>query len=349
MGAQTRFRGFLVPLAAVSMILSTLGQSVFIKSRPKKIEWILIGNQMERETISNELMSESRDLQTRTTFAQFRKDYHNLTANGSGTRGVAVGDIEENTDIEMDELLKFRERGERVIPLLSWCEQELQRIPPELIHTEWLIQAEGFGLRPGRTSWRIKRCGDVTGAMALILITAPLMMIAAAMIWLEDRGPVLYQQIRTGLYGRPIRIFKLRSMRVDAERNGAQWATKGDPRITAIGRVIRATRIDELPQLFSVLDGDLSLIGPRPERPEIEKELEVHLPNYRIRHWIRPGLSGWAQVCYPYGASIDDSRNKLSYDLFYIRNQGILLDILILIKTLRLVVTAKGYTPKSMA
>ena len=136
-------------------------------------------------------------------------------------------------------------------------------------------------------------------------------------------------------------------MKINAEEAGAQWASKTDPRITSVGRVIRATRVDELPQLFSVLSGDLSLIGPRPERPQIEERLEIDIPNYRIRHWIRPGLSGWAQVCYPYGASIEDSRMKLSYDLYYLRNSNLLLDLLITLKTIRLILSAEGASPKS--
>ena len=135
-------------------------------------------------------------------------------------------------------------------------------------------------------------------------------------------------------------------MRVNAETYGAQWASKRDPRITHIGKFIRATRIDELPQLINVINGDLSLIGPRPERPEIEENLEKQIPHYRVRHWIRPGLSGWAQVCYPYGASVEDSRMKLSYDLYYLRNSNLFLDFLITLKTIRLVAGAKGASPK---
>lgn len=136
-------------------------------------------------------------------------------------------------------------------------------------------------------------------------------------------------------------------MKINAEEAGAQWASKADPRITSVGRVIRAKRVDELPQLFSVLSGDLSLIGPRPERPQIGERLEIDIPNYRICHLIRPGLSGWAQVCYPYGASTEDSRMKLSYDLYYLRNANLLLDLLITIKTVRLVLRAEVAIPKS--
>jgi lipopolysaccharide/colanic/teichoic acid biosynthesis glycosyltransferase len=169
------------------------------------------------------------------------------------------------------------------------------------------------------------------------------------LIKLDDGGPVFYRQVRTGLYGERITILKLRSMAVDAEAQGARWARANDQRITPIGRWLRRLRIDELPQLLSVLRGEMSLIGPRPERPELEDQLEGAIPHYRMRHWIRPGLSGWAQVCHPYGASIEDSRQKLSYDLYYLRNASFPLDLLIVFKTIRMVFSGKGAEPKHKA
>jgi len=186
-------------------------------------------------------------------------------------------------------------------------------------------------------------------ASLLLLATSPLMAAAGLLIWLEDRGPLLYSQRRSGLYGQSYRVRKLRSMRTDAERQGARWASRGDDRITHVGHWLRRLRLDELPQLLAVLSGEMSLIGPRPERPELEHELERQIPHYRIRHWLRPGLSGWAQVCYPYGASLEDSRMKLAYDLYYLRNANVLLDLLILFKTIRLVAGARGAVPLATA
>lgn len=343
--AQTRFRGFLIPFVVCTCLLSTLGEVLRRLWTEKRRDWILIGSQEETQTIEKELKSETKVLRTRTSVGNIDEFKSLITLPSNSPKGIAVGNITTETNKETERLLRLREKGECIVPLLSWCEQELQRIPPELIHAEWLIQAEGFGLRPGSISWRVKRCGDVVGALLLICLTAPMLIIGGVCVWLEDKGPIFYQQVRSGLYGKPIRIWKLRSMKVDAERAGAQWASKSDPRITNVGKVIRATRIDELPQLFSVLSGDLSLIGPRPERPEFEEVLEKEIANYRVRHWIRPGLSGWAQVCYPYGASKEDSRMKLSYDLYYLRNANFLLDILITIKTIRLVAGAKGAKP----
>ena len=345
--AQTRFRGFLAPLVASSCFLSTLGQSVLSGLSHRSREWILIGSSSEIETIRQELSGEKQDVRSRISFDTGKQLTKLIGCDEGGRMGIGVGTLESYSDARAEYLLRLREKGERVIPLLSWCELELQRIPPELIHIEWMIQAEGFGLRPGSMSWRIKRLGDVVAASALIALTIPILAVVAALIWMEDKGPVFYRQIRSGLYGKPIRIWKLRSMRVNAEKDGAQWSSKGDARITRVGRLIRATRIDELPQLIAVVNGDMSLIGPRPERPEIEEILEKEIPNYRLRHWIRPGLSGWSQVCHPYGASIEDSRKKLSYDLYYMRNAGFALDLLIFLKTIKLVSNASGATPSS--
>ena len=345
--AQTRFRGFLIPFVLGACLLSLLGQAFGSRLGDRRRCWIVLGNEKETLTIAKEIEEEGLALLSRTSFGEINSIVGCLNGGSDYPIGLAVGGIETDTRQDIDRLLRLREKGECVIPLMSWCEQELQRIPPELVHSEWLIQAEGFGLRPGSFSWRVKRFGDVIGASILLCLTTPLIVLSAILIWMEDRGPVLYQQIRSGLYGRPIRIWKLRSMRVNAEQTGAQWASKADPRITSVVRLIRATRIDELPQLLSVLNGDLSLIGPRPERPEIEADLEVKIPNYRVRHWIRPGLSGWAQVCFPYGASVSDSRMKLSYDLYYLRNASIALDILILLKTAKLVMRGQGSQPSA--
>ena len=166
------------------------------------------------------------------------------------------------------------------------------------------------------------------------------------MIYLEDRGPIFYKQIRTGQYEINFEIIKLRTMKINAEEKGPQWSKFGDKRITKVGKILRLTRIDELPQLLSVLKGDMSLIGPRPERPEIDKELKLKIPNYSLRYIIRPGLSGWAQVNFPYGASISDSIRKFSYDIYYLKHSSTLLDFLICLRTTRMVFNAEGRSPK---
>lgn len=344
--AQTRFRGFMIPWAGYTIAFSSLGQAVALKLSGKHKQWLVVSNSDEAMMIRQELKNENPAIQRNCLVSGSSDITASISSSSDVKSSIAVGTLEASDQDLVGRLLSLRESGEEIIPLLSWCEQELQRIPPELIKAEWLILAEGFGLRPGSLNWRVKRFCDVFGATALLLVTSPVLVLGGLLIWLEDRGPIFYSQIRSGLYGKPVRIWKLRTMRVNAEAHGARWASKQDPRITQIGRILRATRIDELPQLVNVLNGELSLIGPRPERPEIEEDLEQLIPHYRVRHWIRPGLSGWAQVCFPYGASIEDSRMKLSYDLYYLRNSNLFLDFLITIKTIRLVTGAKGASPK---
>ena len=199
----------------------------------------------------------------------------------------------------------------------------------------------------GTLQSRLKRAGDVSFSAFLLLLTSPLLLISALLIKLDDGGPVFYSQIRTGLEAKPYKIWKLRSMRTNAEQMGAQWSSRADSRVTRIGAFLRRTRLDELPQLWCVLTGSMSLIGPRPERPEFDLQLVQQIPHYALRHLIRPGLSGWAQVNYPYGASVEDSSNKLSYDLYYLKNFSFLLDLLIMFKTIRLVFNAQGSLPEN--
>jgi lipopolysaccharide/colanic/teichoic acid biosynthesis glycosyltransferase len=300
----------------------------------------------ERPILQAELAALPTAKQQQITLLEEEEDPDVLSGFPRRGLNVAISDQARIPDAHLERFITLRPLGARVSSLVDWAERSLQRVPPELLSERWLLSAEGFSLQPGRWSWRVKRFFDVLGAIGLLLITSPLVLIAGLAIWLEDHGPIFYSQIRSGLYGDPVRIWKLRSMRVDAEANGLQWAQQQDPRITRCGVWLRRLRIDELPQLWAVLRGDLSLIGPRPERPELELELEQEIPHYRVRHWIRPGLSGWAQVNYPYGNSVADSRIKLSYDLYYLRNAGILLDLLILVKTIRLVLRAQGAQPQ---
>lgn len=338
------FRGFLLPLLAILAAGSALGQQWITRRLRQRRRWLLVGDPRELEVLRSELGTRALDHRflacsgvSMETLPAFRQDeFH----------GIAVSEGADLGDALLQSLLARRGGGGSFCSLVVWAEQHLQRVPPELFSSRWLVQAEGFELQPGRWGWRLKRLGDVVVACLLLLLAAPLLAFAALLIRLEDGGPVFFGQTRTGLYGSPLRIWKLRSMRVDAERFGAQWAGRDDPRITRVGHWLRKLRIDELPQLVSVVSGEMSLIGPRPERPELELDLEQRIPHYRVRHWVRPGLSGWAQVCYPYGASLEDSRMKLSYDLFYLRNANLMLDFLILIKTLRLLARAKGAVPQ---
>ena len=183
---------------------------------------------------------------------------------------------------------------------------------------------------------------DLVLAALLLVVTSPFVLISALFIWLEDRGPIFFAQERSGWLGRPFRVLKLRTMCVQPADAPACWTEPGDRRITVVGGWLRKVRLDELPQLWNVLNGEMSLIGPRPERPELEHELEQRIPHYRKRHWMRPGLSGWAQVCAPYASSIEDSDLKLSYDLYYLRHFSTWLDLVILFRTIKTVLKASG-------
>jgi sugar transferase (PEP-CTERM system associated) len=238
-------------------------------------------------------------------------------------------------------LLQCRLNGIRVLDEASFWEREARCIDVDGAHPSWLLSGDGF--RHGRYNTLLKRVFDLAIAAALILLTLPLMLIVAVLIKCESRGPVLYRQERVGWRGRVFVLFKFRSMRQDAEAGGAPvWAAKCDSRITRVGRLIRYTRIDELPQLWNVLRGEMSLVGPRPERPYFVERLAAAIPLYAERHFVKPGITGWAQVKAPYGASFEDAREKLRYDLYYIKNHSLLFDLRILIATLRVVLFQEG-------
>jgi len=247
--------------------------------------------------------------------------------------------------VDIEKIFNLKSKGFNIIDELNWCENKLQRIPPYMINNKFKI-IEKFNAIDDSYNIRIKRIGDFIISLFLLLITLPLNIIVALLIYLEDKGPIFYSQVRTGFRGKKIIIYKFRSMIIDAEKTGPQWAKNEDKRITRIGKIIRATRIDELPQLLAVLEGTMSLIGPRPERPEIEEKFLKEIPFYKYRTILKPGISGWAQVNYPYGASLEDTINKLSFDIYYINHISFLFDLLILVKTIKTVLNAKGYESK---
>ena len=247
------------------------------------------------------------------------------------------------------ELLPLLERSEtcdprefRVLSLLSLFQQQQERLPPAFIGQDGLAYDDLPWAATFSVQAQLKRMADLLTAVVLLLITFPFVAISALLIWLEDQGPVFYVQQRSGWLGRPFWVVKLRTMTVQPIDEPPSWTKPGDHRITAVGGWLRRFRIDELPQLFNVLKGEMSLIGPRPERPEMEQELERQIPHYRKRHWMRPGLSGWAQVCAPYASSVEDSDLKLSYDLYYLLNFSTWLDLVILFRTIKTVLKAGG-------
>jgi sugar transferase (PEP-CTERM system associated) len=239
--------------------------------------------------------------------------------------------------------LECRLAGIAVSDLTEFLERETGKVRIDLVHANWMVFSEGFE-RNSLQSY-LERIFDVVASLALLALTWPLMILTVIAIKIEDgpTAPVLYQQTRVGERGQPFRLLKFRSMREDAERDGrAQWAAANDNRVTRVGRVIRKLRIDELPQILNVLTGEMSLVGPRPERPEFVSQLNTKIPLYRERHIIKPGITGWAQLCYPYGSNESDAAEKLQYDLFYVKNRTLLFYLAILVQTVEVILWGKG-------
>ena len=257
-----------------------------------------------------------------------------------GVDQLVVAMREHSANFPLEQILDCKMAGVRVIDLVSFFEQQTGKIKIEALNPSTIIFADGFIQAVLKTY--IHRIFDLLVSISVLLLTWPIMLITAAWIRIEDGGPVFYRQTRVGRDNRPFDILKFRSMRVDAERDGIQWASAGDDRVTRIGRFIRKTRIDELPQLLNVLNGQMSFVGPRPERPEFVDALEKKIPYYRVRHRVNPGITGWAQICYPYGASDRDALEKLQYDLYYIKNYSLLLDMMILVQTAQVILWGKG-------
>jgi len=240
----------------------------------------------------------------------------------------------------VDALIDFKCRGVKIETAVDSFERLSRKIWLEGLSPEWLILAHGF--RQSRGYLAAKRVCDIVLAVWLLLVAFPIAVLVALAIRLESPGPVIFKQERVGLRGRPFTLFKFRSMRQDAEKDGPVWAQEQDSRITRVGAFIRKTRLDEIPQVFNVLRGDMSFIGPRPERPYFVDLLKSKIRFYELRHYVKPGITGWAQVMYRYGASVEDAYQKLQYDLYYAKNVSLRLDLLILLKTVKVVIAGEG-------
>jgi len=254
---------------------------------------------------------------------------------------IVVAPDDRRGRLPTTELLQCRIRGIEVSDILAFFERESGRISVALMHPSWLIFSNGF--RSDLVRLTSKRLFDIGASLLLLVAALPIALLTAIAIFLEDAGPVLYRQLRVGQNGRPFRILKFRSMRVDAERNGeAVWASRNDRRITRVGALIRKLRIDELPQLLNVLLGQMSLVGPRPERPEFVEQLTRAIPYYPERHAVKPGITGWAQVQYSYGASEKDASEKLEFDLYYVKHHSLAFDLMVLLQTVEVVLFGIG-------
>ena len=256
---------------------------------------------------------------------------------------VVVAMDDRRRDFPMHELLQCRLNGIDVTDVVTFLEREAGKVRLDVLNPSWIIFSDGFSR--GRFHAAAERVLDVAASLVLLALTWPVMLLTAIAVKLEDglRAPVFYRQARVGERGRVFELLKFRSMRVDAEADGSpRWATRGDSRVTRVGAFIRKVRIDELPQVFNVLRGDMSFVGPRPERPEFVRDFEERIPFYRERHTIKPGITGWAQICYPYGSSERDAVEKLQYDLYYVKNHSVLFYLVILLLTVEVIVWGKG-------
>jgi sugar transferase (PEP-CTERM system associated) len=272
-----------------------------------------------------------------------RTAIHDLTrfVENLGVSEVVLALEERRNALPLKDLLRIKTAGVHVNEFSSFLERETGRVDLDTVNPSWLIFSDGFS--SGRAVSSVaKRMFDIAASALLLVFAAPIIVLFAILVKVEGRGPAFFRQTRVGLYGQNFDVLKLRSMRDDAEADGARWASKNDPRVTRIGRFIRKVRIDELPQAWTVLKGEMSFVGPRPERPEFVADLEEQLPYYAERHMVKPGITGWAQINYPYGASIADSRHKLEYDLYYAKNYTPFLDLIILLQTLRVVLWHEG-------
>ena len=258
-----------------------------------------------------------------------------------GVSEVVLALQERRNSLPLKDLLRIKTKGVHVNDFSSFIERETGRVDLDTINPSWLIFSDGFS--SGRMfSSAVKRIFDITASVILLALTFPIIALFALLVKIDSKGPAFFRQQRVGLFGEPFTVIKLRSMRTDAEKDGAKWAEENDPRVTRLGRFIRKVRIDELPQTWSVLKGEMSFVGPRPEVPSFVDSLEEEIPFYGERHMVKPGITGWAQINYPYGASVEDSRCKLEYDLYYAKNYTPFLDFVILLQTLRVILWPEG-------
>lgn len=248
----------------------------------------------------------------------------------------------ELTEEQQEFLISATEMGSWVEPLVNYLDKRICYTETKLLDANYFLQQKAFSILSNNRNQQFKRVLDLLASVTGLIVLSPLLLITSIFIKLESKGPVFYKQFRVGLYNNQFQVIKFRSMRSDAEKDGAQWAQKNDTRVTKVGKFIRKTRIDELPQLINVLKGEMSIIGPRPERDVFIEELEKEIPYYRFRHAVKPGITGLAQVKYPYGASVEDAMWKHKFDIFYIKHHNFWTDVKIILLTIKTVFFAKG-------
>lgn len=348
-GRQVLFGG-LVAASAIQVIISIAIQKL-LESKLSKRNYLFITSNETKEWLSTDLIR-NRFLakvdwliyedNMPESMGEFLKEL-NLKIQQYNYEAIVVSfSFKKFADRIIDNLIHLRFQGVDIFEMSTFYEKEFRQIPVSNLCSQILLLKDGFDIIKDPIGLRLKRLLDILLALVLLTLTWPLMILTMLAIWLESGGPILYSQNRTGLAGKIFKIYKFRSMVNDAEKEGAQWAQVKDARVTKVGQFIRLVRLDELPQIFNILKGNMSFIGPRPERPEFNEMLAQKIPFYELRHSMLPGLTGWAQVIYRYGGSIEDAKQKLQYDLYYIKNQSFFLDLRIILKTVQVVLFGKG-------
>ena len=351
-------RAFLAALVAtlLTMLVLRVLVSHFTPREYMRQRVLVFGTGKPAQTVGQSLKKSDPNVDLVGYFASPNETIPEVSAWGLLAPGKSLTDVvtDERVDeivvalserrggsMPLRELLDCKLQGIRVVDIATHFEKTLGQIRLDSISAGWLIFGDGFG--QGWVRAAVKRVFDIVCTCVLIVVTFPIMVVTGILILLESPGPMLYLQERVGLNGRLFNVVKFRSMRTDAEKDGTpRWATASDDRVTRVGRVIRKLRIDELPQLVSVLSGAMSLVGPRPERPFFVDKLTQEIPFFAVRQSVKPGVTGWAQVRYQYGASVEDAAEKLQYDLYYVKNHNLFLDIVILFETIGVVLMRKG-------
>jgi len=300
----------------------------------KKI--LIIGNSETSDFVTEALSKKSVNL------AVSQADMVTSAVNKTKYNAIVISPDYKASNQEQKLLLTARLGGTPLFSISDFFESFLFLIPVNKVDNDWFIRSEGFTMLHSTVTLRLKRAADILISLTLLIVSIPIVALCTVGIKLSSKGPAIFSQIRVGHEGSVFKIYKLRTMRIDAEENGAQWASSDDKRIFRFGGFLRKSRIDELPQCWNILRGDMSIIGPRPERPEFTSSLAKDIPYYDLRHVVKPGLTGWAQVNYPYGASTEDSLRKLQYDLYYIKNYSLLLDLNILLRTVLVTIKRSG-------
>lgn len=311
-----------------------------------KPKWLVVGSAEETTPMSLEYQ---KTMSPGTMQSVSMKDFNQMLErntieqNSTTPSGIILASHQELSDMAVQRLMQVRLSGTPIVGLADFYEQYLLKIPVHELKDSWFVFSGGFSLIHHDIALKVKRLVDISLAAFGLILLSPVMIVVALTVAGTSKGPVLYTQERHGQFRRVFRLRKFRTMIENAESNGAQWSEPGDPRVTSAGKFLRASRLDELPQIWNVLVGDMSFIGPRPERPDFVNDLEQKIPYYELRHLVKPGITGWAQVMYPYGRSVDDALRKLEYDLYYIKNYSLTLDVYILLRTVKTVFSRSGY------